>query len=110
VILILQHLMHYKDLASIITQLSNDASAAARTAPTSTNPFNQDVYSVGAEVDILGDPDDADYEFEGPLLPLVVIARGRVKGLFSDVAAGTKVYEVRGLHWFARKHSCPAMP
>jgi hypothetical protein len=91
-VLMLQHLQHHKNLKNLLTELSNGAAAAA------DNPFNSDAYAIGASVQILGDLDDAD-EDDLEQQPLSTIARGRIKQLANDTAAGVKLYEVCLCTW-----------
>lgn len=102
---ILGHLMHNKDLSSITSQHSIDAAATAAAAATSSNPFNQHEYPAGTVVDILGDAEDADADGLQPQ-PLFVVARGRIKEVYEETAAGTAVYEVRGWHYHALQPRC----
>jgi hypothetical protein len=104
----LGHLMHNKDLSSITSQHSIDAAAMAAAAATSINPFNQNDYPAGTVVDILGDAEDADADGL-QLQPLFVVARGRVKEVYDETAAGTKVYEVRGWQYHASQLPQPCL-
>jgi hypothetical protein len=93
-VLMLQHLQYHKNLKTFLTELSSGAAAATA----ADNPFNSDEYAVGASVQLLGDLDDADDD-DPEQQPLSTIARGRIKQLASDTAAGVKLYEVCWRRW-----------
>ena len=89
VVLMLQHLLHNKSLSTITMQPAN--------GPSPNNPFNQDEYAAGTEVDILLDMDDLDEDgFEQPQ-PLIVVATARVKGPSRATVADARVFEVSAL-------------
>lgn len=82
-LLLLQHLMHNKGIADVMTSCSSPADPHAAT------------YPAGTEVDVLADLEDID---EGPAIqPMLVVAKGRIKGASTSTVLGLTVYEASSI-------------
>lgn len=86
-LLLLQHLMHNKGIADVMTSCSSPADPHAD-PPAAT-------YPAGTEVDVLADLEDID---EGPAIqPMLVVAKGRIKGASTSTVLGHTVYEASSI-------------